>query len=63
VLKVKRDEHGVMSKHKMRLMVKGYAQRHNIDYDKVFALVARLDSVLLLTALMAHEGWEVVGIS
>jgi hypothetical protein len=39
--------------------VKGYAQRHDIDYDKVFASVARLDSLRWLIALAAHEGWEV----
>jgi hypothetical protein len=48
-----------VSKHKARLVVKGYAQRHGIDYDEVFALVARLDLVRLIIALAAHEGWEV----
>jgi hypothetical protein len=56
VFKVKRDEHGAVSKHKARLVVKGYAQRHGIDYDEVFAPVARLDSVRLLITLTAHEG-------
>jgi hypothetical protein len=59
VFKVKRDEHGAVSKHKARLVVKGYAQRHGIDYDEVFMPVAQLDSVCLLITLMAHEGWEV----
>lgn len=59
VFKVKRDERGAVSKHKARLVVKGYAQRHDIDYDEVFAPVARLDSVRLLIALATHEGWEV----
>jgi hypothetical protein len=58
VLKVKRDEHGVVSKHKACLVVKGYVQRHSIDYDEVFMPVARLDSVRLLITLAAHEGWE-----
>jgi hypothetical protein len=48
-----------VSKHKARLVVKGYAQRHGIDYDEVFASVARLDSVRLLITLATHEGWEV----
>jgi hypothetical protein len=47
------------SKHKARLVLKGYAQRHGIDYDEVFVLVAQLDMVHLLIALAAHEGWEV----
>jgi hypothetical protein len=59
VFKLKWDEHGAVSKHKARLVVKGYAQRHGIDYDEVFAPVARLDSVRLLIALAVHEGWEV----
>lgn len=42
VFKVKRDEHGVVSKHKVRLMVKGYTQQQGINYDNVFVLVARL---------------------
>jgi hypothetical protein len=55
--KVKRDEHGAVSKNKACLVVTGFAQRHDINYDKVFALVARLDSVCLLTTLAVHEGW------
>jgi hypothetical protein len=59
VFKVKRDADGNIVKHKVRLVVKGYAQRCGLDYDEVFAPVARLDSVQLLIALAAHEGWEV----
>jgi hypothetical protein len=59
VFKVKSDEHGAVVRHKARLVVKGYAQRHGIDYDEVFAPVARMEAVRLLLALAAHEGWEV----
>jgi hypothetical protein len=48
-----------VSKHKAHLVVKGYGQRHGIDYDEIFASVARLDLVHLLIALATHEGWEV----
>jgi hypothetical protein len=58
VFKVKRDDHGAVSKHKARLMVKGYAQRHNINYDEVFASVAQLDLVCLLIILVVNEGWK-----
>jgi hypothetical protein len=44
VFKVKWDEHGVVSKLKARLVLKGYAQRHGINYDEVFTPMARLDS-------------------
>jgi hypothetical protein len=56
--KVKRDEVGVIGKHKARLVVKGYAQRRGIYYDEVFAPVPRLDTVRLFIALVAHKGWE-----
>jgi hypothetical protein len=56
VFKVKRDKRGEIAKHKARLVVKGYTQKRGIDYDEVFAPVARLDSVRLLIALAAHEG-------
>ncbi|CAA7393942.1 unnamed protein product [Spirodela intermedia] len=59
VYKVKRDENGVVAKYKARLVVKRYVQCQGIDYDEVFALVARLDMVHLLIALAVHEGCEV----
>jgi hypothetical protein len=57
--KIKRDEHQKIAKHKAKLVVKGYAQRQGIDYDEVFTLVARLDSVRMLIALATGEGWEI----
>jgi hypothetical protein len=36
--------------------VKGYAQRYDIDYNEVFAPVARLDSMRLFIALATHKG-------
>lgn len=59
VFKVKRDEHGNIVKYKARLVAKGYVQQQGIDFTEVFAPVARLESVCLLHAVVAHEGWEV----
>ena len=59
VFKTKRDAAGNISKHKARLVAKGYVQRQGIDFDEVFALVARLESVRLLLAHAASEGWLV----
>ena len=57
VFKTKKDATGIITKHKARLIAKGYVQRQGIDYDEVFAPVARLESVQLLLALTASEGW------
>jgi hypothetical protein len=59
VFKTKRDATGIVTKHKARLVAKGYVQRQGIDFDEVFAPVARLESVWLLLALAASEGWAV----
>ena len=44
---------------KARLVAKGYVQRHGVDYDEIFAPVARLESVRLLLAVAASAGWDV----
>jgi hypothetical protein len=59
VFKLKRDETGVIVKHKARLVARGFVQREGIDFDDTFALVARMESVRLLFALAAQEGWRV----
>jgi hypothetical protein len=50
---------GNIVKHKARLVAKGYAQRQGIDFDEVYAPVARIETVRVLLALAAHGGWEV----
>ena len=59
VYKTKKDVAGVITKHKARLVAKGYVQCQGVDFDEVFAPVARLESVQLLLAHAACEGWVV----
>uniref|UniRef100_A0ACD5TNV1 Uncharacterized protein n=1 Tax=Avena sativa TaxID=4498 RepID=A0ACD5TNV1_AVESA len=59
VFKVKKNEHGHIVKHKARLVAKGYVQRQGVDFEEVFAPVARLESVRLILTLAAQRGWEV----
>jgi transposase InsO family protein len=59
VFKVKRDEHGAIVKYKARLVARGFVQREGIDFEEVFAPVARMESVRLLLALAAANGWDV----
>ncbi|WVZ92975.1 hypothetical protein U9M48_039002 [Paspalum notatum var. saurae] len=59
VYKVKKNERGDVVKHKARLVAKGFVQREGIDFEEVFAPVARMDSVRLLLALAATRDWSV----
>ena len=59
VFKTKRDATGIIVKHKARLVAKGYVQCQGVDFDEVFTPVARLETVRLLLALAASEGWPV----
>ena len=58
VFKVK-DPDGRIVKHKACLVAKGYAQHFGVDYDEVYAPVARMETVRVLLALAAKGGWEV----
>jgi hypothetical protein len=59
VYKLKRNEAGEIVKHKARLVVRGFVQQEGIDFDEAFAPVVRMESVRLLLALAAQEGWQV----
>jgi len=59
VFKVKRDERGAVVKHKARLVARGFVQREGIDFEEVFAPVARMESVQLLLALAGAKDWQV----
>ena len=59
VFKVKRNSDGSINKLKARLVAKGYIQRHGIDYEEVFAPVARIETIRFILALAASNGWQV----
>jgi hypothetical protein len=44
VFKVKKNPNGKIVKHKARLVAKGYAQVQGVDFDEVFAPVARIEN-------------------
>ena len=59
VYKLKKNTEGEIVKYKARLVVRGFVQKKGVDFEEVFALVARLETVRLLLALAARNGWEV----
>jgi hypothetical protein len=59
IFKTKLNADGSINKHKARLVVKGYSQEPSIDFTETFAPVSRLDTIKLLLALAAQNGWHI----
>jgi hypothetical protein len=40
-------------------VAKDYNQKHEIDYNKVFALVARLETIRFIIVIVAQYRWRI----
>ncbi|GAU31479.1 hypothetical protein TSUD_386430 [Trifolium subterraneum] len=58
VYKVKLNPKGEITRHKARLVVKGFLQKEGINFNEVFAHVARMETIRLVTALAHHNNWS-----
>ncbi|GJR12706.1 putative ribonuclease H-like domain-containing protein [Tanacetum coccineum] len=59
VFRNKKDERGIVIKNKARLVVQGYTQEEGINYDEVFAPVARIEAVRLFLAYASFKDFLV----
>nr|GEU74965.1 hypothetical protein [Tanacetum cinerariifolium] len=59
VLKNKKDERGIVIRNKARLVAQGHTQEKGIDYDEVFAPVARIEAIRLFFAYASFMGFTV----
>nr|GEV77691.1 copia protein [Tanacetum cinerariifolium] len=57
--KNKKDEDQTVIRNKARLVAKGYAQEEGIDFEESFALVARLEAVLIFVAYAVHNSFPI----
>jgi hypothetical protein len=51
----KQDEYGVVTRNKARLVTKGNSQVKCLDFDEIFAPIARLKSIHILLAYTTHH--------
>jgi hypothetical protein len=59
VYKTKRNADGTIDKHKARLVAQGYTQEEGIDYNEVFAPVAKYKSIRTILAIANQLNLEV----
>ncbi|GJV96166.1 putative ribonuclease H-like domain-containing protein [Tanacetum coccineum] len=59
VFRNKKDERGIVVRNKARLVAQGYTQEEGINYDKVFAPVARIEEIRLFFAYALFMGFIV----
>eukprot|EP00253_Pinus_taeda_P003740 PITA_03740 len=55
---IKHAADGSTEKYKARFVARGFSQREGIDYDEIFASVARYMTIRSIIALVASQGWN-----
>nr|GEW20499.1 hypothetical protein [Tanacetum cinerariifolium] len=59
VFRNKKDERGIVVRNKARLVAQGHTQKGGIDYEELFAPVARIEAIRLLLAYASFMGFMV----
>ncbi|KAI3715118.1 hypothetical protein L6452_22086 [Arctium lappa] len=59
IFRNKKDERGIVIKNKARLVAQGYTQEEGIDYEEVFAPVARIEAIRLFLAYASFMKFKV----
>ncbi|GJV81490.1 putative ribonuclease H-like domain-containing protein [Tanacetum coccineum] len=59
VFRNKKDERGIVIRNKARLVAQGYTQEEGINYDEVFAPVARIEAIRLFLAYASFKDFVV----
>ncbi|GKF36731.1 putative ribonuclease H-like domain-containing protein, partial [Tanacetum coccineum] len=55
----RKDKRGIVIRNKARLVAQGYTQEEGIDYDEVFAPVARIEAISLFLANASFKDFVV----
>jgi hypothetical protein len=58
VFRNKQDEHGVVTRNKVRLVAKGYSQVKGLDFGETYAPIARLESIHILLAYAIYHDFK-----
>ena len=55
---MKYNADGTVNRYKAKLVAKGYAQTHGVDYEETFAPVAKMTTIRTVIVLATAKGWD-----
>ena len=58
IYKIKTHSDGYIERYKACLVAKGFTQEYGIDYEEIFALVARISFVRAFLAVVTTNKWD-----
>jgi hypothetical protein len=58
VFRNKQDENGVVTRNKARLVAQGFTKVEGLDFEEMYAPVARLEAIRMLLAYAAHHNFK-----
>nr|GFA25192.1 copia protein [Tanacetum cinerariifolium] len=59
IYRIMKDEGGIVVRNKARLVAHGYTQEEEIDYDEIFAPVAKIEAIILFLAYASFKDFIV----
>jgi hypothetical protein len=58
VFRNKQNEHGVVTRNKVRLVAQGFTDIEGLDFGETYAPLARLESICILLAYATHHDFK-----
>jgi hypothetical protein len=59
VYKIKINFDGSIERYKARLVVKGYSQQYGMDYEEIFARIAKITTIRTLIVIASIRRWHI----
>jgi hypothetical protein len=59
IFKHKFHSNGTLARHKVRWVVRGFSQQHDIDYDETFNLVVKPATIRAVLSIAASRAWPI----